>query len=127
MLAEAVGLRAAITSTARALAAGQRPDAVAVDTINAYAAGADIAPFLPGGRANLTSPDVARALATIARDAVGTFNNGPGHIRHCGADRCALIFLDSSRPNSRRWCSMQRCGNRTKARSHRARAQQPTT
>jgi predicted RNA-binding Zn ribbon-like protein len=127
MLAEAFRLRAAITGVARALADGQRPHPGAIDTINAYAAGADIAPVLLGGRADLAGPDVARALATIARDAVVTLGRGPSHIRRCGADKCALIFLDSSRPNSRRWCSMQRCGNRTKARSHRARAQQPTT
>jgi predicted RNA-binding Zn ribbon-like protein len=127
MLAQAFVLRAAITTLARARADGGPSDPAAIDTVNAYAAGADIAPVLPGGRADLASPDVARALATVARDAVETLASRPGQIRRCGADTCALIFLDSSRPNLRRWCSMQRCGNRTKARAHRARAQQPTT
>jgi len=40
----------------------------------------------------------------------------------CGADNCALIYLDTSRPGNRRWCSMERCGNRAKVRGHRSRS-----
>jgi predicted RNA-binding Zn ribbon-like protein len=32
------------------------------------------------------------------------------------------VFFDESRSNNRRWCSMQRCGNRSKVRAHRERA-----
>ena len=32
------------------------------------------------------------------------------------------LFHDVSRSGARRWCSMQRCGNRHKVRQHRARA-----
>ena len=32
-----------------------------------------------------------------------------------------LLFVDQSRPGSRRWCSMQRCGNLAKVRSYRDR------
>ncbi|NEE48667.1 CGNR zinc finger domain-containing protein, partial [Streptomyces sp. SID8455] len=42
-------------------------------------------------------------------------------IRTCGADDCRLLFVDTSRPGKRRWCSMERCGNRHKVRAHRAR------
>jgi predicted RNA-binding Zn ribbon-like protein len=118
---DALRLRAAITGVARALAGGQRPEPTDVDTINAFAANADIAPALAGGRRRPGRPDVSRALATIARDAVTTLGSETGRIRHCGGTNCALIFLDASRPNSRRWCSMKRCGNRTKVRVHRAR------
>jgi predicted RNA-binding Zn ribbon-like protein len=41
-------------------------------------------------------------------------------IRECAAADCGLVFYDESRSNNRRWCSMQRCGNREKARTHRA-------
>ena len=67
---------------------------------------------------------VGRALSSIARDAVATFSAGPGRVRHCAAGNCALIFLDTSRPHSRRWCSMRRCGNRTKVRIHRSRGKE---
>jgi predicted RNA-binding Zn ribbon-like protein len=42
-------------------------------------------------------------------------------VRVCGADRCALRFVDRSPAHNRRWCSMARCGNRTKVRSHQLR------
>ena len=125
--AGALRLRAAITSVARAIADGVRPRSTDVDLINGVAAGADIAPVLDGGSVGPQPVDVARALSTIARDAVATFSSGPGRIRRCGSDNCALIFLDSSRPNSRRWCSMQRCGNRTKLRTHRHRTKEVTS
>ena len=37
------------------------------------------------------------------------------------ASDCAIVYLDTSRAATRRWCSMQRCGNRAKVRAHRAR------
>ncbi|GIH08514.1 hypothetical protein Rhe02_65810 [Rhizocola hellebori] len=118
--ARALVLRAAITGIARALAGDEQPSPPDIDLINEIGSGADIAPFLPGGIREKGPPSVARALSTIARDAVAVFSAGPGRVRHCDAGNCALIFLDTSRPNSRRWCSMQRCGNRTKVRVHRS-------
>ena len=34
-------------------------------------------------------------------------------------DACGRLFIDRSRNRSRRWCDMQRCGNREKARRFR--------
>jgi predicted RNA-binding Zn ribbon-like protein len=115
----ALVLRAAITATARALAGSETARAADIDLINEAASGADIAPFLRGGSRDPSGVSVSRALSTIARDAVAVFSEGAGRVRHCDAGNCALIFVDMSRPNSRRWCSMQRCGNRTKVRVHR--------
>jgi predicted RNA-binding Zn ribbon-like protein len=39
-------------------------------------------------------------------------------LRQCSAADCGWIFLDTSKNHSRRWCSMQDCGNREKARRH---------
>ena len=39
-------------------------------------------------------------------------------VRSCGDRRCAWLFLDTSRSRHRRWCSMEGCGNRAKARRH---------
>ena len=36
-------------------------------------------------------------------------------IKHCSNEKCVLIFVDTSRSKKRRWCSMERCGNRAKA------------
>ena len=42
-------------------------------------------------------------------------------VRECAGERCAWLFLDHSKNQSRRWCDMTVCGNRTKARRHYAR------
>jgi predicted RNA-binding Zn ribbon-like protein len=39
-------------------------------------------------------------------------------IRECANPDCVLWFLDTSRPGTRRWCSMASCGNRDKAIRH---------
>lgn len=36
----------------------------------------------------------------------------------CAGERCAWLFLDRSKNQSRRWCDMTVCGNRAKARRH---------
>jgi len=64
-------------------------------------------------------PDpVTGALAHIARESV-EFVTGPelARVRTCAG--CTLLFLDRSRPGTRRWCSMERCGNRSKTAHYR--------
>ena len=39
-------------------------------------------------------------------------------VRVCPGDGCRWLFLDHSRNATRRWCSMQSCGNKAKARAH---------
>lgn len=39
-------------------------------------------------------------------------------VRRCANPECGWIFLDDSRAGKRRWCSMQSCGNRAKAKRH---------
>jgi predicted RNA-binding Zn ribbon-like protein len=64
----------------------------------------------------------SQVLSTLARDAIDLFS-GPlaDRIRTCAADDCGMFFVDQSRPGTRRWCSMQRCGTLAKVRAHRAR------
>jgi predicted RNA-binding Zn ribbon-like protein len=124
-LTDARELQGAIGRLARAasLDGALRPDDI--DTVNLFAATPDIPPVLDGGsrQAGRSSARPTQALSSIARDAVRLF--GPeagGRIRECSADDCGYIYLDTSRSGNRRWCSMQRCGNRAKVRAHRARA-----
>ncbi len=75
-----------------------------------------------GGREWTAGATGTGLLSTVARDAVDLFTGAYAHrIRTCGADDCRLLFVDTSRPGKRRWCSMERCGNRHKVRAHRAR------
>ncbi|SHM58891.1 CGNR zinc finger domain-containing protein [Cryptosporangium aurantiacum] len=41
-----------------------------------------------------------------------------GRIRKCANSECVLHFVDATARNARRWCSMDACGNRAKARRH---------
>ena len=43
------------------------------------------------------------------------------HIRACEGATCTLLFADHTRGHSRRWCSMELCGNRAKQAAHRNR------
>jgi len=58
----------------------------------------------------LTSPDLRR-------------------VRRCAGPTCDWLFMDTSRNHTRRWCDMDSCGNRAKARRyyerHRAHANTP--
>lgn len=122
-LQDAKTLRDAI---ARAVMAGSRDEAPAaedVDVINLFAATPDIPPSLGGGtrQAGRTTARVGQALSLMAREAVELFApEERERIRECAADDCEIVFYDESRSNNRRWCSMQRCGNRAKVRAHRA-------
>lgn len=45
-------------------------------------------------------------------------------VRECEDDRgCGFLFVDQTKNHSRRWCSMESCGNRAKARRHYSRIQ----
>jgi predicted RNA-binding Zn ribbon-like protein len=65
------------------------------------------------------STELALPLWPIARSAADLLTSDDlPRIRECDADNCDWLFLDRSRSRSRRWCSMESCGNRAKARRH---------
>ena len=122
-LADALTLRAAVARLAQAASDRAESQADDIDTVNLFAATPDIPPAIDGGhrQAGRSRVRTAQALSSIARDAVQLLaNNHDGRIRECAADDCQLVFYDESRTNNRRWCSMQRCGNRAKVRAFRA-------
>jgi predicted RNA-binding Zn ribbon-like protein len=61
-------------------------------------------------------------LATIARDAIILLGSDLSlGVRQCEGESCALLFLDISRAQDRRWCSMSGCGNKAKVADFRRR------
>lgn len=59
-------------------------------------------------------------LAPLAHNAAMLFAMADRtRVRQCGA--CVLHFLDTSKKGTRRWCSMQLCGNRFKVAAYAAR------
>jgi predicted RNA-binding Zn ribbon-like protein len=58
--------------------------------------------------------------APLAHSAAMLFANAdPERVRKCG--HCVLHFYDTSKKGTRRWCSMQLCGNRLKVAAYAAR------
>ncbi|NEB04182.1 hypothetical protein G3I78_34785 [Streptomyces sp. SID13726] len=131
VLASGRRLRETVDRAVLAVADGRVPLSGDVTTLNRSAAEAP-RPALqiavsegrlePAGTASVAA-DASAALALIAQDAVELLLSAEiRRVRVCGADHCALRFVDRSPARNRRWCSMSRCGNRTKARLHQARA-----
>lgn len=70
------------------------------------------------GGAKLILWSVARAAAELLT------SEHVERVRECEDDHgCGYLFIDQTKNHSRRWCSMESCGNRAKARRHYARAQ----
>lgn len=67
----------------------------------------------------MTGGQILGAAEAEAINLIG--GSATDRLRECAASDCYLLFFDTSRPGNRRWCSMQRCGNRHKVRKHRAR------
>jgi predicted RNA-binding Zn ribbon-like protein len=76
----------------------------------------DWSPEIDG--ANLILWPVARAAAELLT------SDKASRVRVCEDDRgCGYLFIDQTKNHSRRWCSMESCGNRAKARRHYSRLQ----
>jgi len=45
-------------------------------------------------------------------------------VKMCSGPNCGWLFLDTSNNHTRRWCTMESCGNRAKARRHYQRTRQ---
>lgn len=65
--------------------------------------------------ANTTATLLAPVLWSAADLLVGSQFE---RIRQCANPECLWLFLDDRKGGRRRWCSMQACGNRAKARRH---------
>jgi len=124
-LADAVLLREAIWFAATDLALARQPRRADLQAINRAASSAPMVPAIgmtDRQRTWVTPVTGAQLLSTVARDAIELFT-GPNaaRIRQCAGPMCSLVFVDTSRPGRRRWCSMERCGNIDKQRALRAR------
>jgi predicted RNA-binding Zn ribbon-like protein len=65
---------------------------------------------------------VTATLSLVARDALDLATSpAVDRIRECANPACSALFLDASRPGSRRWCAMGSCGNRAKKSAYRER------
>jgi predicted RNA-binding Zn ribbon-like protein len=92
-------------------------DPAAREQVNRAAAAPVPAPVLDdsGALGWRAADPVSATLALIARDALDLVTSPAlGRLRECADPDCHALFVDNSRPGSRRWCSMDICGNRAK-------------
>ena len=100
-------------------------DQDAVATLNRAAEAARLAVrFAEDGHAELVPSEqgVPGALARIlGLTYTAMADETWPRLKACRDHACMWAFYDSSKNRSRTWCSMQTCGNRTKARAYRER------
>jgi predicted RNA-binding Zn ribbon-like protein len=126
-LAGARVLRAELYELFQALATGQMPSAPAIATFSETRARVARARRLAsqGGRLVWEWEGAERLIGPIVERAAELLTAGPDiRLRLCGDAGCGWVFLDRSRAGRRRWCRMDDCGNRAKARRHYQRARQ---
>jgi predicted RNA-binding Zn ribbon-like protein len=125
VLDRAVALREAIYRLFAAISAGHLPGGSDLAALNAelarMLAHSRLIPAEEGYAWDWVGDEDAldRVLWPVVHDAADLLTSGNlGRVGQCSDDRCGWLFFDTSRNRSRRWCSMEDCGNRAKARRH---------
>lgn len=105
------------------LTRGQRPAAADLDLVNASVGEPPRPQLRPDGTRRWATPVTgAQVLGAAARETIELIGTEKAaRVRQCEGVNCHLIFYDGSCPGSRRWCTMQRCGNRHKVSAYRTR------
>jgi predicted RNA-binding Zn ribbon-like protein len=124
-LAQAVALREALYDTFTAVARQSAPAPADLNTLNHHLAGALARARVAAQGDGFAwqweeGPALDRMLWPVARAAADLLTAPEvSRVGQCADDRgCGWLFLDMSRNHSRRWCAMNDCGNRAKARRH---------
>jgi len=129
ILARTRALREAIYRVSAGLAGGSPPAATDLAHVDREFHDALQHLHLTRARSGLTlawsldgGPPPALPLWAAARSAADMLTSAnPRRLKTCPASNCGWIFLDTTRSGTRRWCDMQVCGSRAKARSYYAR------
>jgi predicted RNA-binding Zn ribbon-like protein len=122
VLREALALRAALREGAERLVEGKVVGERTVAAINrVLASRPGYRELIREGRRLVsrerpvsTAPE--HLLVPIAESAAWLLEHGdPSLVRRCEGSSCVLLFYDTTRNRSRRWCRMEGCGSRAKA------------
>ena len=124
-VAAAHALRGALGAVYRALSEGTAPPAKSIAQVNRHLAETPRLRHLEqsAGHLHVTETvegDLFGRIASDLSDFIAGFE--PQRLRKCGAQDCSLVFYDTARNATRRWCSMAACGNRHKVARHRGRS-----
>lgn len=127
ILRRALELRDVINRIGTALVEQQSPDPNDLAALNKAAGdGLGQLELVPGpdGQFGLVVPEALTPDGVLARLALDMIDHlrfaDLSRLRRCEGEDCGWLFHDSSKAGRRRWCDMTVCGNRAKARRHRA-------
>jgi predicted RNA-binding Zn ribbon-like protein len=128
VLKEVIEFREALYFLILSAVHGRRPDESHLRALNRIFSGAPAFDeivwhkhgFLRSVRDVTERPD--GPLRQVVQAAVALITSSDIYkVRECSEKTCRWFFLDRSRNHSRRWCDMQLCGNRSKAKRFYAR------
>jgi predicted RNA-binding Zn ribbon-like protein len=125
LFGEAISLREVTYRVFHAVASGANLDEVDLDLLNRALRDAPLRTSIQrraegfGWQVEESKTSASSILAPVLWSA-GDLLVGPqlAKLRECSNDKCLWLFLDDSKNGTRRWCSMQACGNRAKAHRH---------
>jgi predicted RNA-binding Zn ribbon-like protein len=128
VLKEVIELREALYSLILSTVRGRSPDESDLRALNRFLAEARAVDevvwhkrkFVRSLRDVTERPDAPLRLVVDAALVLIT-SSDIYNVRECSENTCRWFFLDRSRNHSRRWCDMQLCGNRSKAKRFYAR------
>jgi predicted RNA-binding Zn ribbon-like protein len=119
---QAVALRSAVRAGAERLAAGKPVEEDLVKTVNRVLASRPaFTRLVRAGKGYATqlqaaSDSALHLLVPVAESAAWLLEHGQRElVRRCEGSDCVLVFYDTTKNKSRRWCSMDGCGGRAKA------------
>ncbi|MQC26317.1 MAG: hypothetical protein DWG76_02560 [Chloroflexi bacterium] len=129
VLADARRLREAIYSLIADAASSREPHPEVLQVFNDYLTRATAQGALQHSSGKFAwqsipqDPSLEAMLWPLARSAADLLL-GPEltYVGECEGEGCGWLFIDESRNHSRRWCNMNDCGNRAKAKRHYQRA-----
>jgi predicted RNA-binding Zn ribbon-like protein len=126
---EAIALRETIYRIFTAIAEGETVMASDLEQLNhALALTPPRLRLIRGARgfgwaANDAVPIVPALLAPVLWSAADLLTYADNRrLRRCVNEECLWLFMDHSKGGTRRWCDMNSCGNRAKAKRHYARS-----
>ena len=122
---KAIELRASIYRVFSAVAGGRRPAKADLTILNASVS--EALPWLqiiatPKGFVWSWKEDegnIGRILWPMSRSSAELLTSDQlSRLRECSGNNCTWLFMDTSKNQSRKWCSMSGCGNRAKSLRH---------
>lgn len=122
---KAIDLRESIFRIFSSIAAGRKPDPADITTLNGVLSEAMSRLQVSSSAGGFTwtwkgaEASLDQMIWPIVRSAAELLTSSElKRLGLCAGEGCGWLFFDTSKNRSRRWCAMEDCGNRAKARRH---------